>query len=64
VAAIPFRNYFANFRISMLPLEFVRESVHAPLPIFPFRESPPTWPLVVMGNSVLMRPKEVRAVRT
>ena len=47
----------------MLPLEFVMESVHAPLPIFPVRESPPTWPTVVMGNSLLMRPKEVRAVK-
>ena len=58
-----FRDYFANFRISMLPLVFVRERVQPPLPIFPVRESPPTWPTVVMGSSLLIRPKEVRAVR-
>ena len=47
----------------MLPLEFVSKSVQPPLPIFPVSESPPTWPTVVMGNSLLMRPNEVRAVK-
>ena len=47
----------------MLPLEFVNERVQPPLPILPVKESPPTWPLVVIGNSLLIRPKEVRAVR-
>lgn len=46
----------------MLPLLLVSESVHPPLPIFPFNESPPNWPLEVTGKSLLIRPKEVRAV--
>ena len=45
----------------MLPLELVRERLQVPSPIFPFKESPPYWPLLVTGNSLLMRPFDVRA---
>jgi len=45
----------------MLPLEFVKDSTHPPLPIFPFMESPPNSPVVVTGNSEVIRPKDVLA---
>ena len=46
----------------MFPFEFVSESVHAPLPIFPFNVSPLITPVEVIGNSLVMCPNDVRAV--
>ena len=48
----------------MFPFEFVSDSVHPPLPILPFSESPASSPLAVTGSSLVMRPNEVRAVRS
>ena len=48
--------------ISILPLEFIRSRVHAPLPMVTLRESPPIVPVAVIGNSLVMWPKEVCAV--
>ena len=45
----------------MLPLELDSSRVQAPLPMVPFRESPPMVPVAVTGSSELMRPNEVRA---
>ena len=47
----------------MLPLELVSWSWQPPEPMVPVRESVPTLPVAVMGRSVVIRPKEVRAVR-
>jgi len=46
----------------MLPFEFVNESVHAPFPILPLRLSLLITPVDVIGNSLVMRPNDVRAV--
>jgi hypothetical protein len=45
----------------MLPLVSVSVTGQPPGPIRPLRESPPTWPEAVIGSSLWMEPKEVRA---
>ena len=48
--------------ISILPFEFCKPRAQAPLPIVPLRESPDIVPVAVIGNSLWMWPKDVRAL--
>ena len=46
----------------MLPFELFSSSWHPPEPIVPFKESPPKFPVAVIGNSEETRPNVVCAV--